>query len=98
MGSDSADVTRTMRQHDDASMAKLRATSRGASFDALYISSQIGARQQTLNLLKATRDQAKDERLRDMIDNAVPQLQSHLDMATSIQQSLGMGMTPSSTP
>ena len=87
--SDSTNVMGQMRRQNDVTMARLRSASPGAQFDSMYVNQQVDAHRQTLALLTAARTQAQDQKLRDAIDAAIPQVQSHLDQATALQRTLG---------
>lgn len=86
---DSAAVTLEMRRSDEAAMVRLRSMS-GTAFDAAYINQEIADHKQALMLLNAVKTQARDDRLRDLITAAIPVIQEHLNMAMSLQQSMGM--------
>lgn len=87
--SDSTNVMGQMRRQNDVAVARLRSASPGAQFDSMYVNQQVDAHRQTLALLTAARTQAQDQKLRDAIDAAIPQVQSHLDQATGLQRTLG---------
>lgn len=89
VSSDSADVTRQMRNSDQAMMVRLQAMPRGPGFDAAYIRGEVADHKQALALFKAAKSQARDGRVADLITMAIPVLQQHLNDATAIQGSMG---------
>lgn len=89
ISSDSADVTREMRRRDEASMVRLRAMAAGPGFDAAYIASEVDDHKHALELLNASKTQARDARVRDLATSAIPVIQDHLDRGMAIQRSMG---------
>ena len=60
----------------------------GADFDKAYMDAQVDAHQKTLDMLNDARKNAKNADVTSLIDAAIPKVQSHLDRAKQIQQSL----------
>jgi putative membrane protein len=61
----------------------------GKQFDQAYISAQVTAHQQAVDMLTRMSSSAQDPDLKNAIQQAIPKVQSHLDRARSLQQSLG---------
>jgi len=61
----------------------------GKQFDQAYIAAQVTAHQQAVDMLTRMSSSAQDPDLKNAIQQAIPKVQSHLDRARSLQQSLG---------
>ncbi|MGI8546129.1 MAG: DUF4142 domain-containing protein [Gemmatimonadaceae bacterium] len=89
ISSDSADITREMRRSDNAALVRLRALPKGPGFDAAYIAGEIADHKHAIELANASVNQAQDPRVKELASSSIPALQEHLNMAMSIQQSMG---------
>lgn len=72
-----------------AELATLQATAAGNQFDRAYIAQQITAHERTLALVERSRDRAEHAEVRAMAGEARPIIQSHLELAKSIQREIG---------
>jgi predicted outer membrane protein len=70
-------------------MAALRAAPKGAQFDRTYIDQEVAIHKAVLDLAGKAHDQAKNEELKALIEQAKPVIQKHLDRAEEIQTKLG---------
>jgi putative membrane protein len=70
-------------------MAALRAAPKGPEFDRTYIEQEIAAHKAVLDLAEKSHDQAKNEELKALIEQAKPVIEKHRDMAEDIQKKLG---------
>jgi putative membrane protein len=66
----------------------LNAMPKGAAWDKAYIDHEVAVHQGVLSLLNAAQGAAQNAELKDLITKAIPNIQSHLDMATSTQAKL----------
>ncbi|MGI9089724.1 MAG: DUF4142 domain-containing protein, partial [Gemmatimonadaceae bacterium] len=67
----------------------LRAMPKGPGFDAAYIANEIDDHKHAIDLANASATQAQDSRVKDLATSSIPALEAHLNMAMSIQQSMG---------
>jgi putative membrane protein len=70
-------------------MAALRAAPKGAQFDRTYIEQEIGIHKAVLDLTGKAHDAAQNDELKNLIEQATPVIQKHLDRAEEIQKKLG---------
>jgi putative membrane protein len=70
-------------------MAALESTPRGPEFDRVYIQNEVAAHRAVLDLAKKAHDQAENEELKKLIEEAQPVIEKHLKMAEDIQKNLG---------
>jgi putative membrane protein len=70
-------------------MAALRAAPKGPEFDRTYIDQEIAAHKAVLDLVDKAHDQAKNEELKALIEQAKPVIEKHLAKAEEIQKKLG---------
>jgi putative membrane protein len=61
----------------------------GADFDKAYIDHQVDYHQQVLETAQNALGQAQNQELKNLIQQAAPVIQKHLDRAKEIQQKLG---------
>jgi putative membrane protein len=73
----------------ESEMTALRSTAKGAQFDRVYIEQEIAAHKAVLELADDAEDQAQNEQLKALIEQAKPVIQKHLDQAEKIQDALG---------
>jgi len=66
----------------------LRTAPSGASFDSLYMATQIRVHQHAIDVVRSATQAASDSQLRDLLKNALAMLESHLRDAQRIQQGL----------
>ena len=69
--------------------AALQATPKGAEFDRVYIQNEVVAHRAVLDLAKKAHDQAQNDELKKLIEQAQPVIERHLQMAEDIQKKLG---------
>ena len=67
----------------------LESTPKGAEFDRVYIEQEIAAHKAVLDLAETAHGQAQNEQLKDLIEQAKPVIQKHLDQAEKIRDELG---------
>jgi putative membrane protein len=67
----------------------LKNTPKGARFDSVYIEQEIAAHKAVLDLADEGHDQAQNEQLKALIEQAKPVIQKHLDQAEKIKDDLG---------
>jgi putative membrane protein len=77
-------------QLQEEEMQTLSATPAGVGFDRVYIAQQITAHVRTLELVEASIDRADRAEIRAMLVAARPIIESHLELAESIQDDIGM--------
>lgn len=70
-------------------MAALNAAPKGPQFDRTYIEQEVTIHKAALDLAEKAHDQAKNEELKALIEQAKPVIQKHLDLAQEIQKKLG---------
>jgi putative membrane protein len=73
-------------------MTALKGAAKGAAFDRTYIQQEIGIHKAVLDLAGKAHDQAQNEQLKKLIEQAKPVIEKHLNAAEAIQKKLG---TPS---
>ena len=66
---------------------------KGADFDSAFVNAQVMGHQQVLDLLQRAQTQAQNGNLKNHIADAVKEIQTHLDRARELQQSLTSGGT-----
>ncbi|HEY7505165.1 MAG TPA: DUF4142 domain-containing protein [Gemmatimonadales bacterium] len=71
----------------------LESTPKGPEFDRVYIEQEIAAHKAVLDLAGNAHDQAKNEQLKALIEQAKPVIQRHLDQAEKIKDQLGEATT-----
>ena len=69
-------------------MDNLNSTAKGKDFDKAYIDSEVDAHKKVLDLATKAMGQAQSTELKNLIQKAAPVIQSHLDLAESIQKNL----------
>jgi putative membrane protein len=82
--SPSADSLRNAMKTSRDSLARLS----GAAFDRAYITSQVAAHQQALDVLGRLANSAQDPDLKKALQDATPKVQAHLDRARTIEGQL----------
>jgi putative membrane protein len=70
-------------------MTALRGAPKGAQFDRTYIEQEIAMHKAVLDLAGKAHDQAQNEDLKKLIEQAKPVIEKHLNRAEQIQQKLG---------
>lgn len=70
-------------------MAALQSTPKGPEFDRVYMQNEVVAHRAVLDLAKKAHDQAQNEELKKLIEQAQPVIERHLQMAEDIQKKLG---------
>jgi len=73
----------------ESEMTTLNSTPKGAEFDRVYIEQEIAAHKAVLDVAGKGHDQAQNEQLKALIEQAKPVVQKHLDQAEAIQKKLG---------
>lgn len=76
-------------QEHQQKLQKLRNAS-GEEFNRQYIEGQITAHRQTIDLFNTEVEQGKNPQLQDFARETLPILRTHLDMATSIANDIGI--------
>lgn len=69
-------------------MKALQSTPKGAEFDRTYIDNEVTIHQALLDMANQARVTTQTPQLRDLIEQAIPVIQKHLDQAQSIQKQL----------
>jgi len=69
-------------------MATLNSTAKGKDFDKAYIDSEVDIHKAVLDLATKAAGQTQTAELKDLIQQAAPIIQGHLDKAESIQKTL----------
>jgi putative membrane protein len=69
-------------------MATLNSTAKGKDFDKAYIDSEVDIHKAVLDLATKAAGQTQTAELKDLIQQAAPVIQGHLDKAESIQKTL----------
>jgi putative membrane protein len=85
--SPSADSLRNAMKTSRDSLARLS----GAAFDRAYITSQVAAHQQALDVLGRLANSAQNADLKKALQDATPKVQAHLDRARTIEGQLPAG-------
>jgi putative membrane protein len=70
-------------------MTALKGATKGAGFDRTYIQQEIGIHKAVLDLAGKAHDQAQNEQLKKLIEQAKPVIEKHLNRAEAIQKKLG---------
>lgn len=95
----SGGVAAQLHQMHTQAMEQLRSR-KGADFDSAFVNAQVMGHQQVLDLLQRSQNQAQNSNVQSHVADAVKEVQSHLDRAKELQQSLmsgGTGTTGDST-
>lgn len=79
---------KTMQDHDSKLKDRLQNES-GAASDKAFVSSQIREHRMAIRELKQLEPQVTDQGLKEVVQNAIPVLQKHLDQARKLQSQLG---------
>ena len=72
----------------DKTMSKLNGATKGKDFDKAYIDNEVDYHKALLQTAKTAMDAAQNAELKNLIQKAAPIVQSHLDLAESIQKKL----------
>lgn len=72
-----------------ALMDSLQAAPKGAAWDRIYINMEVAGHQEVLDLANRARQATRNAELKDLIQQAEPIVQKHLDRAKAIQGKLG---------
>jgi len=70
---------------NDSTAAHLTSASKGMPFDTAYVNAQVAGHQMALDFLRRASSQAQNADLKKAVTDAIPVVQSHLDMAQSLQ-------------
>lgn len=70
-------------------MTALKGASKGAQFDRTYIEQEIGIHKAVLDLAGKGHDQAQNQDLKKLIEQAKPVIEKHLNRAEQLQKKLG---------
>jgi putative membrane protein len=73
----------------ESEMAALQSAPKGAQFDRTYIEQEVGIHKAVLDLAEKAHDQAQNQDLKKLIEQAKPVIEKHLNRAEQIQQKLG---------
>jgi putative membrane protein len=73
----------------ESEMAALRAAPKGPQFDQTYIDQEVTIHKAVLDLVDKAHDQASNEELKALIEQAKPVIEKHRDLAEEIQKKLG---------
>lgn len=85
---DTAEVARNMMHQSQVDLASLQKQPAGAAFDALYLDDQIKDHQAALDLLDAAKTQARNGEVKNLVTDAIPKVQAHLDAAKAIRATM----------
>lgn len=77
-----------MKKESAAAMDSLKAA-KGATFDQQYIAAQVTDHQKALDNLKSFEGSAQNADLKNLIQQAIPKVQQHLDRARELQGKMG---------
>ena len=83
-GSDSTHAKMEMAQEDLDDLKDKK----GADFDKAYMDMQVQAHQKTLDDLRSFQAKAQNAELKNMITNAIPKVEAHLQKAQQLQQAV----------
>jgi putative membrane protein len=72
----------------DQVTATLQSTPKGPEFDRVYIQNEVKVHQAVLDLAKKAHDQAQNEELKKLIEQAQPIIEKHLKLAQDLEQKL----------
>jgi len=78
-----------VKQLAESETSALESTPKGPEFDRVYIEQEVAAHKAVLDLLDNAHDQAQNEQLKGLIEQAKPVIQKHLDQAEKIKGDLG---------
>ena len=78
-----------MKAEATAMMDSLKAAAKGATFDQQYIAGQVADHQKVLSNLQSYQGTAQNAELKNLIQQAIPKVQQHLDKARDLQSKLG---------
>ncbi|HEV7990580.1 MAG TPA: DUF4142 domain-containing protein [Gemmatimonadaceae bacterium] len=70
-------------------VSQLSSTASGAEFDRAYIDDQVQAHQNTLAFLQRAQNQAQSSELKQIVTQAIPDVEKHLARARAIQSKVG---------
>jgi putative membrane protein len=73
----------------ESAMAAFKAAPKGAQFDRTYIEQEIGIHKAVLDVAEKGHDAAQNAELKQLIEQAKPVIEKHLDRAEEIQKKLG---------
>jgi putative membrane protein len=77
----------------ESEMTALKGAPKGAQFDRTYIEQEIGIHKAVLDLAGKAHDEAQNEDLKKLIEQAKPVIEKHLNRAEEIQKKLGRPTT-----
>jgi putative membrane protein len=67
---------------------QLQSAAKGTAFDTAYINAQVMGHQAALDLVNRAADQASNPDLKQLLQQAAPEIQQHLDSVKTIQDKL----------
>ena len=79
----------TQLKAEAAAMMDSLKTAKGATFDQQYIAGQVADHQKALSNLQSYQASAQNAELKNLIQQAIPKVQQHLDRARDLQNKLG---------
>lgn len=88
-------VNRLQAMHAQT-MTQLRSAD-GAAFDSAFVTAQVQAHQQALDLLQQARSQATHAQLQQHVSESIAGIETHLERARQLQQNLAGATTGSDT-
>ena len=73
----------------DDELATLNNKNRGAYWDKKWVDALVSGHNKAIELFEKAKDNVKDAELKDIINDALPTLQAHLDMMLQLQGKTG---------
>jgi putative membrane protein len=72
----------------DSALSKLNSAAKGRDFDKAYIDHEVGAHREVLTILVSAMSMTQNSEIKNLIQNAAPIVQAHLDKAEAIRKNL----------
>ncbi|MBA2687479.1 MAG: DUF4142 domain-containing protein [Gemmatimonadaceae bacterium] len=72
----------------DSALSRLTAAAKGRDFDKAYIDHEVAAQRELLSVAISAMNMTQNSEIKNLIQNAAPMIQGHLDKAQAIQKNL----------
>jgi predicted outer membrane protein len=81
-----------MQQKHQAMSERLKSLS-GAQFDRAFVTAMVQGHQQAIQQVRTALNESKDEQFKSLLNDTLPVLQKHLQLAQQLQQQTAAGRT-----
>ncbi len=72
----------------DSALSKLTAAAKGRDFDKAYMDHEVAAHREVLTIVTSAMSMTRNSEIKNLIQNAAPIIQAHLDRAETVQKNL----------